>query len=163
MHTPIRKLFLLSLIALCPLARGHAHPFEAGSVRLAAGGGGGVGGWSASLAGGYFIRDGLELGLGTTYIKSDETAVQQLTMSTTYVFLPESSLNPSAGVFFRHWFILDGDLEPASSTGLRLGAYYSGGGGLILGGHIVYERIINCKAVDDCESLYPEFSLAIVF
>ncbi len=141
----------------------HAHPFQAGNVRLAAGGGGGVGGWSVSLAGGYFIRDGLELGLGTTYIKSDETAVQQLTVSTTYVFLPESSLNPYTGAFFRHWFIVDGDLEPASSTGLRLGAYHTGGGGLILGGGIVHEKIIECKAVDECESVYPEFSLAFVF
>lgn len=163
MHTLILRFLLVSLFGLCPWGTGNAHPFEAGNVRLAAGGGGGVGGWSVSLAGGYFIRDGLELGLGTTYIRSDETAVQQVTASTTYVFLPESSLNPYTGAFFRHWFILDGDLEPASSTGLRLGAYHTGGGGLILGGGIVYERIIGCEADDDCASVYPEFSLALVF
>lgn len=141
----------------------HAHPFDAGSVRVAAGGGGGVGGWSVGLTGGYFIKEGIELGLGTTYIKSGETAVQQLTLSSTYVVLPDASFNPYVGAFFRHWFIIEGDLEATSSTGLRLGAYHTGGGGLILGGGIVYERIIDCETNDDCESVYPEFSLALVF
>lgn len=31
------------------------------------------------------------------------------------------------------------------------------------GGGIVYESIIGCEADDDCESAYPEFSLALVY
>ena len=140
-----------------------AHPFERGQVRIAAGGGGGVGGWSAGLSGGYFILDGLELGVGTTYISTNDLKLLQGTGSTTYVFLPDASMNPYAGVFLRHWFVLEGNADPQSSMGIRGGLYHLSGNGLMLGFGVVQETILDCNDSGECQSIYPEFSLSIVF
>ncbi len=140
-----------------------SHPFEAGQFRLGAGGGGGVGGWSLGVSAGYFIAEGLELGLGTTYIRADELALLQATASSTYIFAPDSGLNPYAGGFARHWFVLEGDVDPRSSVGARGGVYSRAGDSLMLGIGVVYEVILDCDDGGACDSVYPELSLSLVF
>ena len=161
MKTLVGILTFFSLIAV--VTHVHAHPFQEGQVRIAAGGGGGVGGWSAGLSGGYYVVDGLELGLGATYISYDDVALLQTTGSSTYVFFPEQSLNPYAGAFLRRWIVLEGEVEPRTSAGVRGGVYHSSGGGLMLGLGLVYETILDCDDGETCESTYPEFSLSLLF
>lgn len=155
---------IVSLVAVASFFHAaHAHPFEAGQVRIAAGGGGGVGGWSAGVSTGYFVADGFELGLGTTYISADDMTLLQATTSATYVFLPKARFNPYFGGFLRRWFVLDGEVDSQSSIGLRGGMYHIGGYGLMLGLGMVQETILDCQNSIDCRSLYPEFTLSVVF
>jgi len=149
-------------LLICPLVA-NAHPYEQGQVRLGASGGGGFGGWSAGISAGYFISDGLELGAGSTYIKSDDITLLQLTGTTTYVLLPEAQFNPYIGALLRHWMVLDGDAESQSSVGVRAGLYHLSGGGFMLGFGAVHEYIIDCDSDDSCSSTYPEFSVAVAF
>lgn len=156
--TSFRNLvFLITIFALNELS---AHPFSAGQIRLAAGGGGGVGGWSVGLAGGYFVVDSLEIGIGSTYIDTEDVSLVQLTGKTTYVFLPESDYNPYAGVFTRRWLVTSGDARDQSSVGGRLGIYKTGSSSLILGLGVVHEVLLDCNSA--CKSTYPEFSLSLV-
>lgn len=161
MKTLVGMLIFFSLIAI--LTNAQAHPFQEGQVRIAASGGGGVGGWSAGLSGGYYVVEGLELGLGATYISADDVALLQTTGSTTYVFFPEQSLNPYTGAFLRRWIVLEGEVEPRTSAGFRGGVYHSSGGGLMLGLGLVYETILDCDDGETCASTYPEFSLSLLF
>ena len=159
-----KRLYFLILVGVMSMASmSNAHPFEQGQVRISAGGGGGVGGWSAGISGGYFVVESLELGFGTTYISADEIALQQATASTTYVLLPTAAYNPYLGGFLRHWFVLEGDAEAQSSGGLRGGFYHLNRGGLMFGLGAVYETIFDCTDDDECTSVYPEFSLSVVF
>ena len=140
----------------------NAHPYEAGQVRIAAGGGGGPDGWSIGVSGGYFVIDALELGLGTTYIQGKDLSIVQVTGRTTYVFMPDESFNPYAGTFVRRWIVTDGDASDQSSLGGRLGFYHVSSSNLILGLGVAQEVILDCDD-DQCDSTYPEFSLALVF
>ena len=156
-------LCLTVVMCLVGSAKVLAHPFEQGQVRIAAGGGGGVGGWSAGVSAGYFVVEGLELGLGTAYISADDITLLQTTGSGTYVFLPEASFNPYVGGFARHWFVLEGDRDPQSSMGLRGGLYHLNQGGLMFGFGAAYEKILDCTSDENCTDIYPEFSLSLVF
>ena len=148
---------------LCVAGTAYGHPFEAGQLRLGAGGGGGVGGWSAGISAGYFVAEGAEIGLGTTDIKSDDISLLQATGSSTYVFMPDAGLNPYAGGFLRHWFVLEGNVDPRTSLGGRAGLYSRAGQSLMLGVGAVYEKILDCEDGDACDSVYPEFSLSFIF
>ncbi len=161
MKTVLLASTMLGLLSLGAAA--HAHPFEAGQLRLGAGGGGGVGGWSLGVSAGYFVAEGVELGLGTTYIRADEMSLLQATGSSTYVFAPDAALNPYAGGFARHWFVLEGNVEPQSSVGARGGVYSRASQQIMLGIGAVYETILDCDDGDACDSVYPEFSLSMVF
>jgi len=154
---------LICMALVTTPSHGNAHPFEQGQVRIAAGGGGGVGGWSAGISGGYFVAEALEMGVGTTYISADEIALLQATVSTTYILLPDAGYNPYLGGFLRHWFVLEGHAEAQSSGGFRGGFYHLNQGGLMFGLGAVYENIFECTDDDECTSVYPEFSLSMVF
>ena len=154
--------YLIILLVLTAATVANAHPYEAGQVRIAAGGGGGPDGWAIGVSGGYFVVDALEVGLGTTYIKSEDLSIVQVTGRTTYVFMPDESFNPYAGTFVRRWFVTDGDASDQSSVGARIGFYNVSSSNLILGIGAAHEIILDCDD-DQCESTYPEFSLALVF
>ena len=162
MSESIMRILTIMLCVIC-VSNAHGHPFEAGQTRVSAGGGGGVGGWSLGVAAGYFMAEGLEVGLGSTYIRSDDLSLVQVTGSTTYVFLPTESWNPYTGGFARHWFVADGDVEPKSSVGVRGGFYSRSGHNLLFGLGAVYEVIVDCEPADECTSTYPEFSLSLIF
>ena len=154
---------VIFIICCLFVVKAEGHPFETGQTRISAGGGGGVGGWSLGVSAGYFVTEGLELGLGTTYIRTDDLSLVQVTGSSTYVFLPAESLNPYTGGFARHWFVVDGDAESQSSAGVRVGFYNRSGRNLLFGLGAVHEVILDCPANDECASIYPEFSLSLIF
>jgi hypothetical protein len=139
-----------------------AHPYQADQIRIAAGGGGGLDGWSIGVTGGYFIVDSLELGLGSAFIKSEDLSIVQVTARSTYVFLPEASFNPYSGVFIRRWIVTSGDAMDQSSVGARFGLYSVSSASLVLGFGAAHEVLLNCDD-EPCTSTYPEFSLALVF
>jgi hypothetical protein len=110
---------------------------------------------------GYFLLDGLELGLGSDIWFGDPTIVN-LTPGLTYVFHMVPTIKPYLGSFYRHAFIFEAtDLD---SVGARAGLYFVGGHTYV-GAGVVYERWLGCEneTFVDCDEIYPEVVLAFAF
>jgi hypothetical protein len=111
------------------------------------------------LGAGYFVANGLELGLGLEGWWGSTPNIYRLSPSIRYVFWQLGSVQPYAGVFYRWNFISDRD--DTSSWGGRAGIYYRAGGRKYLGVGMVWEHFNDCAG--DCTNSYPEFLVAFGF
>ncbi len=140
-------------------------PFDQGKFSL------GVYGGSQSMLGaryfgigaglGYFVLDGLELGLGGQFFFGDGPNIGRVTPSVRYVAQPlvhSSPVVPYVGVFYNHWFIGD-DITDVDTAGVRGGLVYVSGK-VLLGLGVAYERTVS-ECVMDCSSVYPDFAIAL--
>jgi hypothetical protein len=139
-----------------------AGPFAAGRTRVAIMVGGGSSAFDDYLilgAGvGYFIVDGLEIGLDYEAWIAGDPVMNRLSPETRYVFHMVPAIKPYVGAFYRHTFVTD-DIEDFDQLGGRVGAYLvPRGGRLYAGGGAVYERLLDCSsgALVDCDTVYPE-------
>jgi len=110
---------------------------------------------------GYFVLDGVEVGLGGLYQFGDGPSISKLTPSLRYIAQPlvgRSPVIPYVGAFYNHWFIGDG-LADVDTLGGRGGLVYVSGQ-LVLGLGVVYERVIS-ECVMDCSSVYPDFTISL--
>lgn len=148
-----------------------AGPFSKGRILVSLLLGGAFGGDRNYLilgaGAGYYVVDGLEVGLDGTIWLLDEPLIGTLTPQAKYVFHFVPVLKPYVGTFYRHYFVGDdfGDLD---SVGARAGAnIVMGGGGSYtsyIGLGAIYEHMLDCnEAVLDCDSVYPEFSFGFSF
>ena len=140
-------------------------PFDRGRVNLGVGGGSqnalghryfGIGGGV-----GYFVLDGVELGLGALHQFGDGPSISRLTPSLRYVAQPlvgHWPLIPYAGGFYNHWFIGRG-LPDVDTVGVRGGLLYVSGS-VILGLGVVYERVVSACQLD-CALVYPDFTISL--
>jgi len=152
------------LLAVAP-NDAHAEPFRKGSIRLGGGLGyvqtvGGDGFVSIGLSGGYFLVDGLELGIdGSAWIGANPS-VTILGTRLTYVVFQVPHLHPYAGPFYRHWFV--GQQMPDIDTiGVRGGLIVPAGPRFYAFGGVGYERVVS--ACDrNCSNIFPEFGLSFV-
>ncbi|MEE2644878.1 MAG: hypothetical protein VYD19_08080 [Myxococcota bacterium] len=153
----------LTLTPALTLARPlRATPFDAGQMRIGAGLGSAHPYISFGLSFGYYVADGVELGLGGQLFFGAEPKIYQLTPYGTYVFYQIPDFSPYLGAFYRE-VIVEG--EPSlgwQSVGGRAGLIYWGSGRLLIGGGIVVERLLDCVG-DDCQRNYPELQLQISF
>ncbi|MBS1124629.1 MAG: hypothetical protein H6Q90_6857, partial [Deltaproteobacteria bacterium] len=110
---------------------------------------------------GYFVLDGLEVGLGALHQFGDGPSISQLSPSLRYVAQPlvgRSPLIPYTGVFYRHWFI-GSALADVDTVGARAGLLYVSGQ-FVLGLGVVVERTVStCDA--DCVQVYPDFTISL--
>ena len=111
---------------------------------------------------GYFIIDGLELGLDYEAWILGSPVMHRLSPEARYVFHFVPILAPYVGLFYRHSFVAhEDDLD---QLGMRVGAYYvPASGRMYIGGGVVYERLLACTpgVFVDCDVVYPEISFAI--
>jgi hypothetical protein len=114
------------------------------------------------LGAGYFVLDGLELGLEGVQWFGGDPSVTVVRPQARYVVTPLGwPLLPYLGGFYTHYFVGDpfADLD---TVGARLGAVFNQGGGFIIGGGAVAERIVS-ECDDECTSIYPEISVGFTF
>ena len=153
----------LMLAPAITFARPHrATPFDAGQMRIGAGLGSAHPYISFGLSFGYYVADGVELGLGGQLFFGAEPRIYQLTPYGTYVFYQFPDFSPYLGAFYRE-VIIEG--EPSLDwriIGGRAGLIHWGSGRLLIGGGIVVEQFLNCVG-DDCQRKYPELQLQISF
>ena len=110
---------------------------------------------------GYYVLDGVEVGLGALHQFGDGPSISKLTPSVRYVVQPlvgRSPVIPYVGVFYNHWFIGD-DYADVDTLGTRGGLLYVSGK-LILGLGVAYERIAS-ECVTDCSAVYPDFTISL--
>ena len=140
-------------------------PFDRGKLSLSIGGGSqtaldhryfAIGG-----AVGYFVLDGVEVGLGALHAFGDGPSISKLTPMLEYVAQPlvgRSPVIPYVGAFYNHWFIGSG-LADVDTLGGRGGLLYVSGQ-LVLGLGVAYERVVS-QCVTDCSSVYPDFTISL--
>jgi hypothetical protein len=152
-----------------PPPRRSAGPFARGSVRLSVlvGAGSTINDTYLILGGGvgYYLLDGLELGIDYEAWILAEPVMNRLSPGLRYVFHMIPVIKPYIGGFYRHTFIGSG-YEDSNSLGVRGGIYYvPPNGGLYVGGGAVYEHLLGCtnSAFIDCDSVYPEIFVGVSF
>lgn len=145
-----------------PMTPAHTTPFYQGRVRLALGlgidaSGAGDSRFAVSGGFGYFVLDGLEIGVdGSTWLGGGAT-VGNLGPQARYILHMVPGLQPYLGVFYRHWFLGD-DAFPA--LGGRAGVFYVGGGRLFVALGIAHE-----VPLDEAYSprTVPELTISVSF
>jgi hypothetical protein len=115
------------------------------------------------LGAGYFVANGLELGLdGEAWLGGDPD-IYKVSPQVTYVLPGKSHIRPYIGTFYRRIFI-DG-LDDLDTAGARGGVYIMPGGNWFIGIGAVYESYLNRD--DDIHSssddLYPEITISFSF
>lgn len=117
---------------------------------------------------GYYVAQGLELGIDAQHWFSAEPEITKVTPKVTYVFSQLGSVNPYVGAFYRRTFYGDGDIngqsiEDQNSYGYRAGAYLNSSDRVYIGGGIVHEQYMDCSPLVDCSSTYPELIFTVSF
>lgn len=143
--------------------------FQRGRIELLAGGGYGLDNDRSylilALGGGYYVRDGLSLGVvGESWLGS-RPQIYNLSPYARFVFLDSTwRYKPYAGVFYRRtsYASLSG---PIDSAGLRGGLVFPLSGRAYLTGGLAFEhRFQDATNVTlDRDLLYPELGLQFTF
>ena len=166
----IASFLLTASLLLCAARPAHAagtDPFAGGSMRASVLVGNGYAfNESYLIIGvgfGYFLANGLELGLDGEYWTSSDPGITKISPSVRYVVPTGGSLRPYVGAFYRYTMIENYD--DLNSTGGRAGIYFVSGKGSYFGAGAVYEKYLSCdEAVyHSCSDTYPEIIFAIAF
>ncbi|MBU1430179.1 hypothetical protein KKF91_06375 [Myxococcota bacterium] len=116
---------------------------------------------------GYFLADGLELGIDAEYWFPEEPTVFKLSPQIRYVAYQVKTVQPYLGAFYRRIFMGDGpngeQYEDTGSLGGRAGIYYKSGRGVYMNLGVVYEQKLDCTPTANapCEDIYPEIGVSV--
>lgn len=144
-----------------------ADPFDKGSLRLSAAiGFSHTSDSSYTIMGlgvGFYIMDGLEVGLDAEAWVGGEPDIVKLSPQVTYVLPLSARIRPYSGLFYRY-MIIDG-FDDQSSAGGRGGVYFTTAPNWFLGAGVVYESYLDCKETPytSCEEVYLETTFSLLF
>lgn len=113
---------------------------------------------------GYFVLDGLELGLDYEAWLFGSPVMNRVSPEIRYVFYMVPTIKPYAGFFYRHTFIRKYD--DFDYLGGRLGLFVAPErSSAYIGAGAVYEHQLACKKTEsfDCDDWYPEVSVGVSF
>lgn len=159
----IFRVFVLFL-SLSGSAMVNADPFDQGSTNVSVllGSGRAFNENYIILGGGigYYLIDGLELGIDAQYWFSGDPSITKVSPQIKYVLPTKSRLRPYIGTFFRRTFVDSQFIDDQNSYGFRGGAFFSSRSGVYLGAGVVYERYQDCT-FGDCSNTYPELLISV--
>lgn len=153
---------LLTLLILLP-ATSRAQAFRQGSTDVSVFVGNGQAyAQNYTIVGfgvGYYVRDGLELGLEAEDWMNSNPHIYKVTPSLRLVFNTGTSISPYAGAFYRR--VYTQGYPDLDAWGGRAGAFIATGTRSYLGVGVVYTRIRDCNAsvYQTCSDTYPEFTM----
>ena len=110
---------------------------------------------------GYYIQNGLELGIDFDLWLDGDPTIYQVTPKINYVFDIPAKLKPYVGTFYRRNYIEGFDDRDA--YGYRAGVYWTTGGGTYIGYGVTHSRLRNCveRVYFDCDETYSELSFMV--
>ncbi len=111
---------------------------------------------------GYYVVNGLELGVDAQYWFSGSPSIAKISPQITYVLPLKAKIKPYVGVFYRRTFVNASSIPNQNSYGYRGGVYFSSRSGVHLGGGLVYEKYPDCH-IGECSNTYPELLISIGF
>ena len=163
----IMSAFLLIAILLTSVHDIQADPFEQGSLRVSIV----VGTGQAfrndytiiGVGAGYYVKDGLELGLdGEAWLGGDPD-INKLSLQAKYILSTQSRFRPYIGAFYTHSFV--DYYDDLDSVGGRGGVYLVQDDRWFLGVGAVYESYLDCdeKILDSCDDFFPEITVSFTF
>lgn len=116
---------------------------------------------------GYFVANGLELGLDASFYFGDDPSITTVSPNVRYVIWQLGSVKPYLGAFAIRQFMGEfqgRDLDDIDSVGARGGIVYGSGRTFLTLG-VAYAKVLDCEGNDqialDCERVYPEFGFGI--
>ena len=114
---------------------------------------------------GYFIRNGLDVGVDFEGWFGGDPQLYKITPRFDYVLWKPQRIKPYVGGFYRYNFVGGDKIDNTSSLGGRIGAFYKGSGRGMAGAGAVYERYLNCdeNVFSSCDVVYPEVFVAVSF
>jgi len=164
----IKKLiYLFFCLLLFRSAWVFATPFDRGSVNVSVLIGSGRAyndNYTVLGAGiGYYVTDGLQLGLDYEYWSGGDPKIQQISPRINYVFARKNPVSPYAGVFYRRTKI--DTLPDSDAYGARAGAYFRSGHNLFMGLGVAYIEYKDCEesVYSSCSDTYPEFTIGLYY
>jgi hypothetical protein len=115
------------------------------------------------VGGGYYIADGLELGLDAETWMGGDPDINRISPAVRYVFYALETVKPYVGAFYRRSFIEQ--FEDLDTAGVRGGLYFMTGRRAYIGVGIVYDVYLDCEEsiYTSCSDTYSEFLFAITF
>ncbi|UCB54423.1 MAG: hypothetical protein JSW45_10810 [Thiotrichales bacterium] len=112
---------------------------------------------------GYYVINGLELGIDAQFWMSGDPSITKLSPKITYVFTQPERIKPYLGAFYRRTFV--DEFDDFDSIGYRAGLNFMGQGNFFFGLGFVYEEYRSCSETvfSSCSDTYPEivFSFSI--
>ena len=161
------RVFLLSAVLLASVSDIEAEPFTKGSRRISIAAGSGRTFANDylifGLGAGYYVIDGLELGLdGEAWLGGDPD-IYKLSPQLTYALPTQSRLRPYVGAFYNHLFI--DRYDDLDTIGGRGGVYFIQDNKWFFGVGAVYESYLNCDdtTYSSCDDIYPEITFSFSF
>jgi len=112
---------------------------------------------------GYFLVDGLRLGIQFDLWLNGDPSIYQVTPEVAYVFHKVPHVKPYVGAFYRRSYI-EG-LDDLDALGYRAGAYFTAGGGAYIGFGYAWSEYQDCEETvyTDCDSSYTELTFVVAF
>ena len=163
-----RKLVRLLFVLLCfKLSWVQATPFDQGVINFSLLVGSGRAyndNYTVIGAGvGYYVTDGLQLGLDYEYWSGGDPTIKQISPRINYVFSRRESFSPYVGVFYRRTKI--DTLPDSDAYGARAGAYLRSGRNVFMGFGMAYIEYKDCQEslFSNCSDTYPEFTLGFYY
>jgi len=158
---------LMIVLMSTPAAAAEPFPFTSGSTRLSLALGNGTAfnkDYAVfGLGGGYFVVDGIELGLQAEAWLGNSPHIGQLSPQVRMVIDREGRVKPYLGAFYRRTFI-DG-YRDNDTIGARAGLYFLTNGSTYFGAGLVQDVHLNCDRTvySYCAETYPELLFAVFF
>jgi len=118
------------------------------------------------LSAGYYLTDGLELGLDLQRWFSGDPTITKVSPQIRYVFTQAKTFKPYVGAFYRRTSYGDFngiELDDQDSFGYRAGAYFSTNNRVYIGAGVVYEKYKDCSRFTECSTTSPEILFTVSF
>ena len=115
---------------------------------------------------GYYVTNGLELGVDLQRWFSGEPTITKVSPQIRYVFTEPKTIKPYVGAFYRRTSYDDYngiELDDQDSFGYRAGAYFSTNNRVYIGAGVVYEEFKDCSRFTDCSTTSPEILFTVSF
>ena len=112
---------------------------------------------------GYFVLNGLELGVNWQIWLVGDPTINQITPELTYVFRTRSIFDPYLGGMYRWTFI--SEYDDLAAWGGRAGVNIATGESSYVGIGAVFLDYVDCaeSVYQSCSEVYPEFTFAFAF